>query len=140
MAHRFGLPLHLVRVVDANDLPELRQEAGIEPVARELVAAEAMATQYLRCVGRRLGQRGLDVTSEVRHGSAGRQLLTSTRPGDVVVLARRGRGSQPAGLGSVAGKIVARSPVPVVIVAGAEVASAGPRPFGCGAAHTGCSD
>jgi nucleotide-binding universal stress UspA family protein len=139
MAQRFALPLHLVRVVDANDLPELRPEAGVEPVARELVAGEAMAEQYVHCVSRRLVQRGLTVTSEVRRGSAGAQILFSSQPGDVIVMARRGRGGHQPGLGSVAGKVVARAAVPVIVVSGAEAASRESLPCGRTLQRPGCA-
>jgi nucleotide-binding universal stress UspA family protein len=116
LARRFGLPLHLVRVVDGSDLPDLPQAAGIEPVAREIVAAEAMARDYLARVDAYLSKQDLTVTTEVRVGGARRQLLTAIRGGDLVVMAGGGRHGPHETLGSVADGVVGRAPVPVVVV------------------------
>ncbi len=116
LARRFALPLHLVRIVDAADLPDLPQAAGIEPIAREFVAAETMAREYLERVDAHLSKQDLTVTTEIRVGDARRQLLMAIRPGDLVVIAAAGRHGPHEALGSVADGVVGRAPAPVVVV------------------------
>ena len=97
----------LVRVAPATDEgPEqgrqvAEAERSLARVATELAGAE------------------LRVSTQVRHGAAAEEIVGATREqhGDAVVMATHGRSGLPrALLGSVAERVVASSPVPVLLV------------------------
>jgi nucleotide-binding universal stress UspA family protein len=97
--------LHLVRVVDPSTsvmtVDELREEAGA----------------YLEVRKFRLAAVPGMITTEVRVGSPQEQLLEVLRPGDLVVMATRGRGRiRKVLLGSVSTALVDRAPVPVALI------------------------
>src|SRR4051794_27163124 len=57
-----------------------------EAIARESLAAEAMAGEYLEHVRVRLAERGLTVTAEVRRGFTPCEIVRAVSSGDVLVL------------------------------------------------------
>lgn len=98
-------PLHLLRVVEPA--------TALAPAA-ELVreAATDLARQRAQ-----LGTVAETATTEVREGPVVRQLLDALRPGDLVVMATRGRGPvRRLVLGSVASALVEQAPVPVILL------------------------
>ena len=99
-----GARLHLIQAVDpATSL------ARVADLERD---AAAYLTQQLQQLG-----AGSAATQEVLIGPAGRRLREALRPGDLVVMATRGRGGVGRlVLGSVATAVVRRAPVPVVLV------------------------
>ena len=100
-----GLTLHLVRVVD----PSLSLSSG--------GAAEREAAAYLEARAKRISERDLIATSEVRSGVVVRGLLEAIAPTDLVVMTTRGRGGlRRLLLGSVAEQLVRGAVGPVLLV------------------------
>ena len=119
LARRLGAPLHLVRVADATWLRFGANEAALEYAALggELAEEEAAARAYLEGLTGRLAGQGFSVTSEVRRGFAGPELVAATRPGDVLVMASHGRtGPARLLLGSVAEEVTRKATAPVLLV------------------------
>ena len=116
LARQLALPLHLVRVVDGAEIPGLSQPGKPDPLEGELVAAQFRTLEYLTRVCTRLSERGLTVTTEVRRGRAGYQLLAATQAGDLVIIVATGRGVFHSGLGSVTYAVLGRARVPVLVV------------------------
>jgi nucleotide-binding universal stress UspA family protein len=116
LADQLGLPVMLVRVVDDADLPDLPRRGTPDPLVGEIMAAAVRANEYLILVSTRLGERGLTVTTEVRRGRTGQQLLAAMQAGDLVVIAASGHGARHTCLGSVAYTILGRARVPVLVV------------------------
>jgi nucleotide-binding universal stress UspA family protein len=118
LARRLRLPLHLVRVADlakvhwgANEASEAYAQLSDE-MTREKEAAE----RYLESVAQPLRDEGLAVTSEVRSGTAARELVTAVSPRDLLVVASHGRhGLERFLLGSVAEEVARKAPGPVLI-------------------------
>ncbi len=115
-----GTPMHLVRVADP---------AALGPYGSMLLPAEANAFQqilgdevvvardYLDRSIARQADRGRVVTGEVRRGASALEIVGSTRPGDLVVMATHGRsGVARWFLGSVAEEVVRRSAVNILLV------------------------
>jgi nucleotide-binding universal stress UspA family protein len=119
LARRLGAPLHLVRVADVARLRFGANEAAeaYAALGGELAEEEAEAGAYLDAIRARLGERGLAVTTEVRRGTAAREVVEAARPGDLLVLASHGRdGARRWLLGSVAEDVTRRAPAPVLLV------------------------
>ena len=105
LAAAFGVPLHLVRAVDPATT--LATSSALEDEARA----------YLEQQARRLGALAIGTTDEVRVGTVTDQVLDTLQPGDLVVMATRGRsGLRRALLGSVSTAVVRRASVPVVLI------------------------
>lgn len=119
LSRRLKVPLHLVRVADATWLRFGANEAALEYAALggELAEEETAATEYLEGVMGNLSGQGFSVTSEVRRGFAGRELLAAAGPNDLLVMASHGRsGAARLLLGSVAEEVTRRSVAPVLLV------------------------
>ena len=119
LARRLGAPLHLVRVADTTWLRFGANEAALEyaSLGGELAEEEAQAQEYLEGVGSRLAGEGLTVTTEVRRGFAGRELVAATRPSDLLVMASHGRtGPARLLLGSVAEEVTRHATAPVLLI------------------------
>jgi nucleotide-binding universal stress UspA family protein len=132
LAEVTGASLHLVRVVDFTRLEGLGPYAWALEYAgtQQVLDDEAKAAdEYLAEVRRRLGERGLNPTYEVRRGRVVGELAEVARPDDLVVMASHGRtGLARWFLGSVAEEMLRHSTVPVLLVrvAGADGATATP--------------
>jgi nucleotide-binding universal stress UspA family protein len=119
LTRRLGVPLHLVRVADTTWLRFGANEAALEyaSLGGELAEEEAQAKEYLEGVGSRLAGEGLTVTTEVRRGFAGRELVAATRPSDLLVMASHGRtGPARLLLGSVAEEVTRHATAPVLLI------------------------
>src|SRR5690606_24034466 len=93
-ARAFGVPLHLVRVVD--DTPVAMHDPYGMPVdlalREELLAEEREdAKAYLAEKQAELAADGLEVTTELRNGPVVRELLAAAGDGDLYVMASHGR-------------------------------------------------
>jgi nucleotide-binding universal stress UspA family protein len=109
-----GVPVHLVRVADAAGMAS--PDAGAARHAA-LAAEDREATDYLAAVRRRLTEQGVAATTEVVRGALPGDLVARLRPGDFVVVASHGRGGRlERPFGRVAGELLGRAPVPVVLV------------------------
>jgi nucleotide-binding universal stress UspA family protein len=121
LARRLGVPLHLVRVADlakvhwgATDAAEAYAE-----LSGEMTREKEEARQYLGGIAQTLRGEGLAVTTDVRSGTAARELLEVVTPNDLLVVASHGRhGLERLLLGSVAEEVARKSPAPVLIVRG----------------------
>jgi nucleotide-binding universal stress UspA family protein len=119
LAQRLGVPLHLIRVADlavvhwgTSDAAEAYAE-----LSSEMQQEKDEARQYLEQVARPLQDQGLTVTTEVRSGSAARELLEAVTANDLLVVASHGRGGlERLLIGSVAEEVARKSPAPVLIV------------------------
>lgn len=120
LARLTGAPLHLVRVVDLAPYERVNTYGLglLGPSTDALVAEEQMAAQkYLHGVQRRLAERGIPATTEVRIGRVPRDILAAETPEDLLVIASHGRtGATRWLLGSIAEEVMRRSPGPVVLV------------------------
>ena len=114
MARSNDAPLHLLRVVEFGRLAWTgKQGPPATVVASETDAAEA----YLTDVRNTIVESGLEVTTEVRRGSSGHELVDAVQPGDLLVMTSHGRSGAPRWfLGSVAENVIRHSPVPVMLV------------------------
>lgn len=136
LAHLTGASLHIVRVVDLTKLEPygaygLAPEYGV--MASVMSDEDTAARQYLEQTERALTERGMTVSSEVRTGSAAREVIELSHPGDLIVMASHGRGGVARWfLGSVAEELARRAPAPVLLVravaAGEEATPSTPEP------------
>jgi nucleotide-binding universal stress UspA family protein len=86
------------------------------------------AEEYVERTCQELAGRGLTATGEARHGVAAREIVASTLPGDLIVMATHGRGGMTRWfLGSVAEEVARRSPAPVMLVRPTPAAANGRR-------------
>ena len=120
MARMTGAPIHLVRVIDFNS-KDFAASYGmlVEPSAISVLLEDEAAAvrQYLKVIHARIADQGFTVTSEVRRGTVYEQIIATTRPGDMMVMASHGRsGIARWFLGSVAEEVVRRSNVPVLLL------------------------
>ncbi len=121
LAARLEIPLHLITAIDkVRFIP-----AGLGPVVafdasvyQETAAQlDASANAQLAAVGERLEGKGLDVSSQVVHGSPFMTIADAVQDGDLLVMTSHGRsGVRRWLLGSVAEKLVREAPVPVILV------------------------
>jgi nucleotide-binding universal stress UspA family protein len=120
MARINSAPIHLVRVIDFNSKDfgasygMLTETSAISILLEDEAAA---VRQYLEVVFSRIADQGFAVTSEVRRGTVFDQIIATTRPGDLIIMASHGRsGIARWFLGSVAEEVVRRSSVPVLLL------------------------
>lgn len=119
LAGAVGAPLHLVRVADATRLHFGVNEAAAAyaNLGGDLEREVTDATEYLEQQRQRLAEVGQPVTTEVRTGQASRELVATTRSGDLLVMASHGRhGAMRWLLGSVAEDVTRRAKTPVLLV------------------------
>jgi len=127
-----GAPLHLIRVVDQDDVLRLLRVWRMAGQAiddtgydRARVACEEEARSYLADQATRLADQGLPVTTEVETGTPSFELLEAIEPGDIVVMSSHGRGGIRRWLiGSVADKLVRDGSAPVLLVPSAAAKAA----------------
>jgi nucleotide-binding universal stress UspA family protein len=118
LARRLNLPLHLVRVADLTKVPWGSNEASeaYAELSSEMTREKEAAARYLASVVQPLRDEGLTVTSEVRSGTAARELVAAATPQDLLVIASHGRhGLERLLLGSVAEEVARKAPGPVLI-------------------------
>jgi nucleotide-binding universal stress UspA family protein len=125
LARAMGAQLILVRASSASVLP------GAEPTKAQCEAAKE-AQAYLSAIAAGLSEDGLRVEVATPFGDAGESILLEIRArnADLVVMCTHGRSGLGRWIyGSVAEKVLARSPVPVLLVhPTGEVASLGAEP------------
>ena len=120
-----SIPIHLLRIVDLNDvLRELRADrpsidapvldTTFDDTRREV---ESEASRHLSVLAAPLEAAGLHITTRVEGGSPAQGILDAIGPSDLLVMTSRGRGGLKRWLiGSVADKLVRESPAPVLLV------------------------
>ena len=119
LAERLHLPLRLIRVADLAVVHWGTSEAAeaYAQLSAELDREKAAAARYLEAVAQPLRERGLAVTTEVRTGTAARELANAVTPRDLLVVASHGRhGLERLLVGSVAEQVSRRCSAPVLIV------------------------
>jgi nucleotide-binding universal stress UspA family protein len=120
LATSTGASIHLVRVVDFPSSSFAYVYGGMiesQAIATQLEDERELAGSYLQAVAQAIEERGITVTSEVRHGVAIQELVAAMKPGDLFVIASHGRsGVARWFLGSVAEEIMRRATVPVLLV------------------------
>ncbi len=119
LARRLGVPATLVMVIDpARALPPAYaydRDANEEMIARLRGEAHEALTQAEHC----LTESCVTVTSELLYGSATACIEAAVQPGDLLVMTTHGPGGAMTGqLGSVAARLVADNPAPLVIMRG----------------------
>lgn len=117
LAHRLDVPVQLLMVLDPRQV--LPPGYAYDPGATlEMVAAlRRDAHRALTQAEQSLSRQGVAVHAELLYGSVVPSLEAAVRPGDVVVMTTRGAGSASDDrLGSVAARLVADAPSPVVIM------------------------
>jgi nucleotide-binding universal stress UspA family protein len=124
-AEAIALQLRIpVLLVTATDLSQLLPVGLTPAVAFNAEVYEEAVTQvqrdaegWLTQAATHLHQRGVDVTHEARVGAPFAVIQEIVQPGDVIVLASRGRhGAARLVLGSLAEQLVREGSVPVVLV------------------------
>lgn len=112
--------LHLVRIVEFPSSTYAYVYGAMlesEALTVQLEDQAQLAEEYLAEVARSIGEHGVVVTTEVRHGIASRELIATMHPGDLFVIASHGRsGVARWFLGSVAEEITRHATVPVLLV------------------------
>jgi nucleotide-binding universal stress UspA family protein len=119
LARGLNLPLHLVRVADLTKVPWGSNEASeaYAELSNEITREKEASARYLETIVQPLRDEGLTVTSEVRSGTAARELVAAVTPQDLLVVASHGRhGLERLLLGSVAEEVARKAPGPVLIV------------------------
>lgn len=112
LAQALEARLVLVRAVVAHTFP------GVDPTDAQVRAVEE-AEAYLAGLAARLAERGLAVETATPYGDAVQEILLEIdlRRADLVVMATHGRSGLGRWVyGSVAAGVLARSPVPVLLV------------------------
>ncbi len=115
LAERCGATLHALSVVDLQSLSF--DEEGFSTDERTRRTLERFATDAVETVEVRADGRGVETVTAVRSGSPAAEVRRYAREeaADIVVVGTRGRrGIQRRLLGSVAGRVLARSPCPVL--------------------------
>jgi nucleotide-binding universal stress UspA family protein len=127
-ARTMALPIHLVRCVGMDDVLQVVREfraagdpllenSGPDPYKAASARTEELASAYLGTLQQRIAGDGIEVTTEVLHGSAAFELIWSIDPSDLVVMTSRGRGGYERWtLGSVAEKLIREAKAPVLLV------------------------
>jgi nucleotide-binding universal stress UspA family protein len=119
LARRLGVPLALLRVVDAFRPAFVTAPYGGTAYDRILATLEADADHYLAAVARRERAAGLSVEALRATGAPAEALAqhSQTHPRDLLVLATHGRtGWRAAVIGSVARRVVLLTGGPVLMV------------------------
>lgn len=121
LAQQIKVPIRLIRAIDpARDAalavaPTSPVDADLYQQLRD--AAEDEAKESLQRAANLVAKDGPETTWAVIEGPATGAILDTVEPGDLIVLASRGRsGIKRWVLGSVAEKLVRHAPVPVVLV------------------------
>jgi nucleotide-binding universal stress UspA family protein len=129
LAKTLGATLNLVRVVDiaaitrsivpaSGEMGVITQE--IQDMIDEAIAADLKeAEDYLKAAGERLQRSGVAVTTELRQGVAGDELIEAinARHIDAVCIATHGRsGISRTIFGSVADRLIRESGKPVLVI------------------------
>ena len=118
LAKALNVPLHLVRVADLATVHWGATEASdsYAALSQEMDREKAAAASYLDVMAAPLRDEGLSVTTEVRSGTAARELLKLSTPSDLIVVASHGRGGlERLLLGSVAEEVARKAAGPVLI-------------------------
>lgn len=118
LAKALGIPLHLVRVADLATVHWGATEASdsYAALSQEMERERSAAASYLEVMAAPLRDEGLSVTTEVRSGTAARELLKLSSPTDLIVVASHGRhGLERLLLGSVAEEVARKAAGPVLI-------------------------
>ena len=118
LARALNVPLHLVRVADLATVHWGATDASdsYAALSQEMEREKTAATSYLDAMAAPLRDEGLAVTTEVRSGTAARELLKLSTPTDLVVVASHGRhGLERLLLGSVAEEVARKAAGPVLI-------------------------
>lgn len=119
LARRLGLPVRLVMVIDPSQV--LPPAYAYDPYATvEMVASLTQGAHWaLRQAERRLSQEAIDVSSELLYGPVVSSLEAAIQPGDIMVMTTHGIGDAPRNRpGSVAARMVADVPGPLIIMRG----------------------
>jgi nucleotide-binding universal stress UspA family protein len=118
LAKALNVPLHLVRIADLATVHWGATDASdsYAALSQEMEHEKSAATSYLDVMAAPLRDDGLAVTTEVRSGTAARELLKLAGPNDLIVVASHGRsGLERLLLGSVAEEVARKAPGPVLI-------------------------
>jgi nucleotide-binding universal stress UspA family protein len=119
IANDLGVPMHLVRVLDADPV-RASVEAGVlagAAYARAQDEVRRQAEAELEQQVLALRNQDIAASAEIRAGSPALELLDAIAPTDLVVMTSHGRGGFSRWLlGSVAEKIVREAAAPVMLV------------------------
>ncbi len=123
LAQYFEGSLHLLTVIHTlGTLPGKRAATGwMLPGATRAILDidEQSAVEYLEKLAKKIGERGLKVSTLVRRGDPAQQILSLAQPQDIdlIVFGTHGKGGMSAfWSGSVAPKVVTEAKVPLLLV------------------------
>jgi nucleotide-binding universal stress UspA family protein len=120
LARRLDVPLHLVRAVD----PTIVNRVGTVGLGFDYTAVDELiteeeqdATTFIDAQVDALNTDGFTTTGVVLRGYAAAAIISTTQPGDLIVMASHGRsGVRRWFLGSVAEEVLRQSAVPVLLI------------------------
>lgn len=118
LAKALNVPLHLVRVADLATVHWGATEASdsYAALSQEMEREKAAGASYLDVMAAPLREEGLNVTTEVRSGTAARELLKLSTPNNLLIVSSHGRhGLERLLLGSVAEEVARKAAGPVLI-------------------------
>ena len=122
IAQKFGSSLHLIHVVPSMDyFTPYESFMAVENVAAVQKAIEAEVEGQLDGAARKI--TGIAVTKAIRTGAASIEIIDYARSAqiDLIVMGTHGRGAlEHILIGSVAEKVVRKSPCPVLTIRPAE--------------------
>ena len=120
LAQLASVPMHLLRVVDLGRLTSGGTLGwGLTPWAlqRALEEEQRGASEYLDRMSLLLRNRGVETSTEVRHGNTSDEIVDVAGDGDLVVMSTHGRsGVSRWYFGSVAEAVARHAPGPVMLI------------------------
>lgn len=119
IAHKTGLPVHLVMVIDPSRV--LPPAYAYDPDAWDIITELRETAHWaLRQAEEPLMREGVAVESSLLYGPVNAILQSTMEPEDIVVMTTHGTGMARRKIGSVAARVLATAPGPVVIHRGGD--------------------
>lgn len=119
LARRLRLPVQLVMVIDPVQVLPPAYAHDADAAAEMVASLKHDAHWVLTQAEQLLAHQGVTVNSDLVYGPVVSSLKAAVQPGDVLVMTTHGIGSAPRSrLGSVAARLVADVPGPLVIMRG----------------------
>jgi nucleotide-binding universal stress UspA family protein len=120
LAKRLDIPIHLVRAIDPtviNRVGSVGMGFDYTAVDELITEEERDSTEFIDKMVSTLNEEGYNVSGVVLRGYAASAVISTTKEGDLVVMASHGRtGVRRWFLGSVAEEILRQSTVPVLLI------------------------
>jgi len=123
LARRLRLAVRLVMVIDPARMLPPAYAYDAEASAQMLARLRNEAHNALTEAEHQLVDEGVEVTSELLYGPVNSSIEAAVQPGDVLVMTTHGTGGASQKLGSVAARLLADIPSPLIIMRGSHPVS-----------------